>query len=94
MSNNKDANDDIIDFIIKHLDNPTFIINEYYQNKNNDEIKNFTMNLIEKLYKKFNNHFILLKCNNKKIICIIYTQIYNIKLIKYDNSYRWSLKIL
>lgn len=84
----------IIIFIIEHLTDPTFIKNELFNYKDNNEIKNFSIDFVKKCHEIFNIHFTLLKNTNNSITCLIFTQIYYIELNEKNNNYRWNLNII
>jgi hypothetical protein len=85
---------DIINFIVIHLHDPTFIKNEIFNYKDDNEIKNFSIDFINNCDKIFKLHFSLLNNTNNSITCLIFTQIYYIELVKINNNYRWSLNII
>jgi len=85
---------DIIDFIIKYDENPTFIKNEYFIYYDPNEIINFINDLFEEAHR---NKMLLLpilfedKNDYIKIHSYYNTNKYTIELTKINNDYRWSV---
>ena len=86
---------DIVNFIDKYSNDPTFIINELFIYTDENEIKYFSSNVIKECTKKFQLNFIQMNDTYNKIYCIIThlnnVTTYTIELKKINTEYRWSV---
>jgi hypothetical protein len=87
---------EILLFIIKHIDHPTFIYNEKFNYTYKNEIDNFSINLIAFLKHELKDNFTLFDSCKNKIICICHTHIYIIYIKPTDkmNEYVWSVEYI
>ena len=87
---------EILLFITKYKNNPTFIYNEKFNYTYKNEIDNFSINLIDLFQQKINDIFILLDTCKNKILCICHTNIYiiYIKPTEKMNEYVWSVEYI